>query len=89
MRKALLTAVLLLAGCDDRPPVWTAWVYEDRDDLTKSETLTSFKTFEQCQEAAISKLRSYPDPDAGGYECGYRCRYDPSMQTNVCKETRK
>ncbi|PSJ43346.1 hypothetical protein [Allosphingosinicella deserti] len=90
MRKVLLAAALLaLVGCDTRAAIWTAWVYEDWDNRTKSERLTGFKTFEQCQEAAISRLRSYPEPDGGDYECGYKCEYKPSMQTNVCKETRK
>lgn len=90
LSKALAAASLLYVGaCDSRAKEWTAWVYADRDNLAKSETLTGFETFEGCQEAAITKLRSYQSPDNGDYECGYMCRYDQTMQTNICKETRK
>jgi hypothetical protein len=85
----LFLAASALAGCDDRAKEWTGWAYPDRNDLTKSESLSGFKSFEECQEATIAKLRSFPDPDAGDYECGYMCRWDASMQTNVCNETRK
>lgn len=88
MRKMLpVLSWIVLAGCDDRPDSWTAWVYEDRDDLSQSETLTGFNTFEQCQSAAIQQLRTYDNPSGGDYECGYKCRWDGG--TNVCKETRK
>lgn len=85
----VIMSLLALAACDDRPKEWTAWVYRDRTDLTQSVKLVGFNSFEHCQEAAITTLRSYDDPDAGDYECGYMCRYDPGLQTNVCKETRK
>lgn len=87
--KRVLFLLFLLSGCDDRAKEWTGWAYPNRNDLTVSESLSGFNSFEECQEAVINKLRTYPDPDAGDYECGYMCRYNPSMQTNVCKETRK
>lgn len=80
---------LALTACDDRPKVWTAWAYPSAADLTVSETVGSFNTFEFCQEAAIERVRSYEQPDAADYECGYMCQFDPAMQINVCKETRK
>lgn len=88
-RTALLISLLALIACDDRPKEWTAWVYRDQADLTQSLKLVGFNSFERCQEAAIATLRSYPDPDAGDYECGYMCRYDPAVDLSVCKETRK
>lgn len=88
MKRFAPLALALLLGCDDRPKEWTAWVYPNANDLTFSESLVGFKSFEQCQEAAIGKLRSYSKPDAGTYECGYMCRYEPRFGTNVCKETR-
>lgn len=88
MRFAPVILMLLVAGCDDRAKEWTAWVYRDKS-LTTHETMTGFKTFEECQLAAISKLRTIPDPDSGDYECGYMCRWDDSFDNNVCKETRK
>ena len=49
-----------------------------------------FKTFNLCQQAAIDQLRSLPDPDAGDYECGYKCELHTDLGgINVCKETRK
>lgn len=87
---ALLLASGALAGCDDRPRQWDAFVYPDRNNLAVSEKIAGFKTFELCQEAAINRLRSQPDPDAGDYECGYRCGPDPRYGgLNVCEETRK
>jgi hypothetical protein len=88
-RTTAVLLVLALSGCDTRAREWTAWVYSDRDDLTKSESMLGYKNFEACQEGAIAKVRSLPDPDAADYECGYMCRYDPTLDTNVCKETRK
>lgn len=91
MRRYLtfIPALVLVAGCDSRAKEWTGWAYPDRNDLSKSESLSGFKTFEECQEATIAKLRTYHDPGAGDYECGYMCRYDSHLQTNVCRETRK
>lgn len=82
-------AALLLTSCDDRPEAWTGWAYPNRENLTYSVSLTGFRTFEQCQEATIGALRTFSDPDAGDYECGFKCRWDPNFQTNVCKTTRK
>ncbi len=84
-----IMGLLSLAGCDDRPKEWTAFVYRDQADLSQSLKLVGFNSFERCQEAAITTLRTYDDPDAGDYECGYMCRYEPAMETHVCKETRK
>ena len=72
----------------ERFEIVLAGVYPDEGDLTVHEELRGFTSFEHCQAAAdyALKLRS---PEGGGtFECGYRCRYDPGMQINVCKETR-
>lgn len=89
MRLALALTALLLAGCDDRPKVWTAWVYPDAPDLTKSVKLEGFKTFEQCQSAALNTLTAFVPDGTGDYECGYQCRYDPGSDLSTCAETRK
>lgn len=86
---ALLVSALLLAGCDDRPKRWDAFVYPDFNGSETFETLVGFKTFEQCQSAAINRIAQLPTPEKADYECGYMCRYDPQMQLNVCKETKK
>jgi hypothetical protein len=52
--------------------------------------MAGFKTFELCQQAAIDRLRDMHRADEGDYECGYKCRPDPSLGgINVCKETKK
>lgn len=87
MRIAAALASLALIGCDNRPDQWDAFIYTG-DDLLTHESIRGFKTFEQCQIAAIDRLRS-ERPDGGGdYECGYKC--EPSgYGGNICTETRK
>lgn len=88
MRWAAL-ALLALAGCDDRPDQWDAYIYTG-DDLQNEEVIRGFKTFELCQTAAINRLRSVRQDGGGDYECGYKCgRSDRYGGLNVCKETRK
>lgn len=87
MRLVLALSALMLTGCDDRPRIWTAWLYPSAPDLAKSVKLEGFKTFEQCQSAALSTLAAFA-PE-GEYECGYRCRYDPQSDMSTCAETRK
>jgi hypothetical protein len=83
-------ALLILSGCDNRPDQWDAFVYPDRNDLTVSEKIAGFKTFELCQSAALQRLRSNPEPDSGDYECGYKCEPRADLDgISVCKETRK
>lgn len=67
---------------------WTGWVYPEASDLSRSVQLGEFKTFEQCQQVAIDGLRSLHAYD-GDYECGRRCKFNPTYGMNVCKETRK
>lgn len=86
MKRAAL-ALLALAGCDDRPDQWDAYVYPG-DDLVEYEAIRGFKTFELCQAAAIDRLRSLRRDGGGDYECGYKCGRQ-SSGLNVCKETRK
>jgi hypothetical protein len=90
MRFASLASLLLLAACDSRPREWTAWVYPDPvEHPARKATLRGFKNFEQCQEAALSTLRSYQYTQYATYECGYRCAYDPQINDNICAEVRK
>ncbi|WP_313808556.1 hypothetical protein [Sphingobium sp.] len=90
MKWPLALLALSTAACDSRPDQWDAFVYPDRDDLSKHEEIAGFKTFELCQQAAIGRLRTLPDPDTGDYECGYKCEPRADLDgVNVCKETRK
>jgi len=72
----------------DGSGAWTGWVYPDASDLTRSVRLGEFKNFDQCQQAAISGLRSLRVED-GDYECGRRCKFNPTYGMDICKETRK
>lgn len=83
----LLSAALLLAGCDNRQGPWTGFVYRSQDAQTY-EALLGFKDFEQCQEASIRRLRTYQEPDKGYYMCTKQCRWDETMQSNICAEKR-
>lgn len=82
--------ILLLVACDSRPDQWDAAVYPDRSDLSVREHIRGFRTFELCQEAAITRMNQIQVESGGDYECGYRCRplADGSGQ-DLCKETRK
>ena len=83
-------SLLVLAGCDNRPKQWDAFVYPDRNNLAVQEKIAGFKSFKLCQQAAINRLRTLPDPDGGDYECGYMCGPSPDFPgLNLCKETRK
>ncbi|WP_265570857.1 hypothetical protein [Sphingomicrobium nitratireducens] len=90
-QRAIVAAIAIsLFGCDAlAPDRWDAFVYPDANDLTQWQTLIGFKDFEQCQSAAIDAVRALRDPDAGTYECGRNCKYDPAYRLNVCKETRR
>lgn len=87
MRPALLL-LLLLAGCNQRPRQWDAFVYPDFEGSDAYEKIAGFKSFELCQSAALTRIRQLPDANKAAYECGYMCRYEPDMKINVCKETR-
>jgi len=79
-----------VVACDDRPDQWDAFVYADAGNLDAVETIRGFKSFELCQQAAIERLRSKPNPDGGDYLCGYMCGPNANFGgRNVCKETRK
>lgn len=86
---ALLSVILSIAGCDDRPAQWDAFVYPG-DDLTAHEEIRGFVSFELCQEGAQQRLRALRPDGGGDYECGYRCGpLSPASETRICKETRK
>lgn len=89
VRLALL-ALLALAGCDQRPNEWKAFVYPNGADLTTHFEMPGFKTFEKCQQASINAIRGFGHADDADYECGFKC--EPRAELggiNVCKETRK
>lgn len=89
-RSLAVLLTLVLVGCDSRPNQWDAFVYPDVNDLTVSEKIAGFKTFELCQSAALDRLRAIHREGAGDYECGFKCAPKPGLGgIEVCKETRK
>jgi hypothetical protein len=89
VRLAVL-AMLALAGCDNRPDQWDAFLYNESDDGSITEyTIKGFKTFELCQEAAQSELLRHGKGPVQDYECGHKCEYRAGLGLNVCEETRK
>lgn len=78
-----------LAACDDRPKHWNAYVYPDFEGSEEYETIAGFKSLEYCRWTATKRIEQLRQPEKADYECGYMCRYDPQMQINVCKETKK
>jgi hypothetical protein len=84
----VILPLLLIAGCDDRPRQWDAFVYPDMEGSESHETIAGFKTFELCRSAALARIAQLPNPTEAGYDCGYMCGYNPRSQSRVCKETR-
>lgn len=85
-KASIILFALSVAACDTSPR-WNAFVYPDAT-LDKWETLGPFHDFEECQSAAISRMRELPEPQRASYECGYKCEWRADLQVNVCKETR-
>ena len=87
----LLSLALLLFGCDrdPRPNQWDAFVYPNSVDLTQHLEIKGFKTFELCQQAAISLLQQL-EKTSGSYECGYKCGEKPGWDgLKLCEKTRR
>lgn len=94
-RSLLFVGLLALSGCSGTD--WTAFVFPDIQNIPNSEevqnyTIGTYRTFEECQEASIDRIRStYAATNRqGDYECGYKCsRRDDLGGMVICKETRK
>ena len=95
MSLSLLAAMLVLSGCSGND--WTAFVYPDIENIPNADqaqnfTIGSFRTFEECQTAAIERMH-YLQSTTGrqrDYQCGYKCT--PREEFGgllVCKEDRK
>ena len=97
MKTLLATiGIFLLSSCSsgsDR----TAFVYPDIENIPNADqaqnyTIGNYRTFEECQTAAIERIRSnyVTTGRQGDYQCGYKCsRRDDFGGLLVCKETRK
>jgi hypothetical protein len=95
VRSLLLIGLLALYGCSGT--YWTAFVYPDIDNIpnagdVQNYTIGNYRTFEECQVAAIGRTRSnYALTNLqGDYQCGYKCSHREDIGGMfICKETRK
>lgn len=96
MRSILAVGVTLaISACSDSN--WTAFVYPDIENIPNADqvqnfTIGNYKTFEECQEAAIGRMRSNyaTTGKQGDYQCGLNCSHrDELGGLLICKETRK
>jgi len=95
VRTLLSIGVIALAGCSGAD--WTGFVYPDIEDIPNADkvqnyTVGNYRTFEQCQEAAIERVRSNLATTGrqGDYQCGYKCsKREEFGGMLICKETRK
>ena len=60
---------LMLAGCDDTPGKWSAYVYPDANDRSHWERTDRFKTEGMCRRAAEESIAALPDPKKAAYRC--------------------
>jgi hypothetical protein len=60
---------LLLAGCDDTPGKWSAYVYPDARDTTNWVRTDRFKTRSMCEQAARESVAKLPEPKKAAYKC--------------------
>lgn len=85
--RRLAALFLLLAGCDDRPEQWDAYITysEDRE---RSEVIQGFKTYELCRSAALARIEAEGASETGYFECGYKCGFNRQYGMKLCKKTR-
>lgn len=87
LRKSVLIASLLLAGCS--PDEWRAEIYPDARDGSRSQVIGVYDSFERCQGAAISYLRANQMAATGSFLCGLNCEPREDLGGLVVCETTK
>lgn len=95
IRLGVVAASLLISACDRAE--WQGWVYPNRNDLTDSIQIGTFKSLEQCgtsAKAVIIRFEERRDEDGepirGDYECGFKCKPDGGLGgLNVCEKTER
>ena len=97
MKCLVLVALLIgLGGCSSGND-WTAFVYPDIEDIPNADqvqnfTIGNYPSFEECQAAAIGRVRSNSAESGreGDYQCGYKCTVREEYGgLLICKEDRK
>lgn len=108
-RLAGVICAVLLSGCAPRTD-WAAFVFpgeSEMPDASEAENyiIGKFASFEQCQEAAIKRVKVIEETSmnfaerfddfenfakTAAYECGFKCTHRKNFGgLLVCKETRK
>ena len=85
-----------LGGCSSGSD-WTAFVYPNIENIPNADqvqnfTIGNYPTFEECQVAAINRVRNNYSTSGrqGDYQCGYKCTVREEYGgLLICKETRK
>lgn len=88
--KQLLVIVVLglfITSCDLISERWDGYVYPNKNNLSNFISAgNGFSSFEKCQAACISIIRSNNWQNAD-YECGLNCKFKDGM--NICEKTVK
>lgn len=82
---AISLAATCLTGCFKEE--WTGYVYPDRENLARSQTIGTFGSLEECGDMARAELARLGATSRGDYECGLNCEYQTAYGMSVCKET--
>jgi hypothetical protein len=86
-RAFLILLSMLIAGCDDRPDQWDAYItYTEQPE--RSEIIAGFKTYELCRSASLARIEAEGTSETGYFECGYKCGFNRRYHMKLCKETR-
>lgn len=94
--KAAGVFAIVLCGCSGSYSDWTAFVYPDIENIPGPEqaqnyTIGNYSSFEECQVAAINRLRSNDSQNgkSGDYMYGYKCSHRENLGgLLVCEEKR-
>lgn len=96
MKIILALIALALVGCS-KSNQWTAFVYPNIDEIpgpdkSQEYMIGNFKTFDECQVAAIGQIRinKSTSEKQGAYICGLNCTNRKNFgNLLICEETRK
>jgi len=90
MRRLIIAALLLSAGCADTPGEWSAFVYPDRRDHSDYRKTDGFRSLDYCRSQAVEQMKAIQVSAGGDYLCGHKC--GPPREPGgpeLCAETRK
>jgi hypothetical protein len=83
--RLILFVILFLAlvGCSEDE--WLGYAFPDKANLLIHREVGKFKTQKECDEAAMSLLKSLNALENGYYECGKNCKSE-SYYNRECEE---